>query len=382
MHSYNTVRRIVHGRGCSSALAAEVKRIGGSKVFIVTGPNIKRTLLGPVSEQLQQADLDVASFSEVAPDPKIEVVEHCLQAAKAASPDVIVGLGGGSTLDIAKVVAALMTNEGPVDKYFGMDLVPAPALPFILIPTTAGTGSEVTSISVLSDTKEQLKKAVVSSNMFATAVMLDPELTIGLPPKITATSGMDALVHAIESYTGLHATPFTDTLNHQAIGLIAANLRKAYTRGGNIDAREAMLNASCMAGMAFSNTQNGLVHAIALAVGGRYPLAHGLLTAAILPWVMEYNLLAGPEKFIEIARLFGEDTTGCNHLEAARKSVQAVRALLADLEIPTTLNHYGVERDALPDIAKGTIGAARLINNNLRSCTQESVEKLLLENYE
>ncbi len=382
MFIYNSVRRIIHGRGCSNSLPNEVKRLGGSKVFLVTSPTIRKNLLPPMESGFEKAGLTVEVFSNVPPDPKIEVAEQCLAAAKSATPDVIVGIGGGSVLDIAKVVAALMTNQGPVEKYFGVELVPSPALPFILLPTTAGTGSEVTSISVLSDPVNKLKKAVVSEHMYATSVMLDPELTLGLPPKITATSGMDALVHAIESFTGTRATPFTDALNMQAIGLIAANLRKAYARGQDIDTREAMLNASCIAGLGFSNTQTALVHAIALAVGGRYPLGHGQLTAAILPWVMEYNLIATPEKFITIARLFGEKVDSLSDLEAARRSVSAVRSLLTDLDIPFTLKPYGVTRESLPDIAKGAIGAVRVIPNNPRNVTLESIEKLLEENYD
>ena len=252
----------------------------------------------------------------------------------------------------------------------------------MLVPTTAGTGSEMTSICVLSDTKNSIKTAIVSDRLFAKTVLLDPELTLGLPPMVTATTGMDALVHAIESYTGVRATPLTDLLNHEAIRLIAGNLRQAYANGANLAARENMLHASALAGMAFSNTQNGLIHALALAIGGRYPLPHGLLTAFICPWALEYNLIANPAKYAEIARLFGEDTAGLPPVEAARLCVKAIKALLADLGIPWTLQGYGVAREALPDIALATVGAGRLIGNNPRRVTKESVEALLAANYE
>ncbi|WP_461208590.1 iron-containing alcohol dehydrogenase [Desulfocurvus sp. DL9XJH121] len=382
MQSFNTVRRIVHGVGSIGQVGREVARLGGSKVLVVADPAMAQLgILDTVAGVLEGEGFGVASFTGVEPDPKIAVVDKSLEAGRAAAPDVVIGLGGGSSLDIAKVTAALLANEGPVEKYFGMELVPRPGLPLILVPTTAGTGSEVTSISVLSDTANNIKKAVVSEHLYASTVLLDAGLTVGLPPHLTATTGMDALVHAVESFTGLHATAYTDTLNRRAIGLIAANLRLAFAQGGNLDARENMLNASCMAGMAFSNTQNGLVHAIALAIGGRFPLPHGLLTAFICPWIMEYNLLANPAKFIEIARLFGEDVEGLSEIEAARRSVRAVRALLADLGIPTTLKSHGVTRESIPDIAQGAIGAARLIGNNPRAVTREAVERLLLENY-
>ena len=260
---------------------------------------------------------------------KDEVGVDCVeQAAALAGADVVIGLGGGSSLDIAKAAAALSANPGPVSDYFGMDRVPQPGLPLMLVPTTAGTGSEMTSICVLSDTKNSIKTAIVSDRLFAKTVLLDPELTLGLPPMVTATTGMDALVHAIESYTGVRATPLTDLLNHEAIRLIAGNLRQAYANGGNLAARENMLHASALAGMAFSNTQNGLIHALALAIGGRYPLPHGLLTAFICPWALEYNLIANPAKYAEIARLFGEDTAGLPPVNAARQyrlSVPPVR---------------------------------------------------------
>jgi len=211
--------------------------------------------------------------------------------------------------------------------------------------------------------------------------MLDPELTLGLPAQITAMTGMDALVHAMESYTGRRATVFTDTLNLQAIRMIASNLRKAYANGSNRQARENMLYASCLAGMAFSNTQNGLDHALALAIGGRYHLPHGLLPAFICPWVMDYNLMAVPEKFARIAEAFGEDLSGMSEIEAARLAVQAVQDLLDDVGISYKLSSYGVPQEEFPTIARATVAAVRLISNNPRDVTEENVIRLLEANY-
>jgi len=382
-HSFTTVGRIVEGRGAMRAAPEEARRLGAGKVLVVTDPGVaKAGLLEALLAVLAEAGLTAEAFTGVAPDPKVEVVDACLAAVRQAAADVVIGLGGGSSLDIAKAAAALSANAGPVSDYFGMDRVPQPGLPLMLVPTTAGTGSEMTSICVLSDTKNSIKTAIVSDRLFAKTVLLDPELTLGLPPMVTATTGMDALVHAIESYTGVRATPLTDLLNHEAIRLIAGNLRQAYANGANLAARENMLHASALAGMAFSNTQNGLIHALALAIGGRYPLPHGLLTAFICPWALEYNLIANPAKYAEIARLFGEDTAGLPPVEAARLCVKAIKALLADLGIPWTLQGYGVAREALPDIALATVGAGRLIGNNPRRVTKESVEALLAANYE
>jgi len=379
---FNTVRRIVSGFGSLETLGDEIKRLKGTKVLIITDPGIKSAgLVELVAGVLDRAKTDYHFFTEVEPDPKIEVVFSSLAAAKNFGPDLIVGLGGGSSLDISKVTSVMMTNAGPIEKYFGMELVPEPGIPLILIPTTAGTGSEMTSICVLSDTAHKVKKGIVSEHMFARTALLDPQLTLGLPPHITAMTGMDALVHAIESYTGVRATIFTDTLNLQAICLVATNLRKAYAHGENREARENMLHASCLAGMAFSNTQNGLDHALALAIGGKFHLPHGLLTAFILPWVMEYNLLADPEKFIQIARAFGETPDGLPEVEGARLSVRAIKSLLDDLGISYKLSDYGVPQEEIPAIAKATIGAVRLISNNPRKVLEKEVIKLLEGNY-
>jgi alcohol dehydrogenase len=239
----------------------------------------------------------------------------------------------------------------------------------------------MTSICVLSDTKNKVKKGIVSEHMFARTALLDPQLTLALPPRVTAMTGMDALVHAIESFVGVRASVFTDTLNLQAIRLVAANLRLAYANGANLPARENMLHASCLAGMAFSNTQNGLDHALALAIGGKFHLPHGLLTAFILPWVMEFNLIATPKKYIEIAKAFGERIKRLSEIDAARLSVKAVKALLDDVGISYKLSSYGVPREEFPALAKATVGAVRLISNNPRSVTEQDVIGILETNY-
>jgi len=380
--SFETVRRITFGSGSLENLGNEIKRVNGSKVLVVTDPGLKSAgVLDAVAAALDKAKLSFSVFAEVEPDPRVEVALASVKAAQACDPDVIVGLGGGSSLDLAKVTSVLLANGGPIEKYFGMELVPRPGVPLILIPTTAGTGSEMTSICVLSDTKNKVKKGIVSEHMFARAALLDPQLTLALPPRVTAMTGMDALVHAVESFVGVRATVFTDTLNLQAVRLVAANLRQAFAQGQNLTARENMLHASCLAGMAFSNTQNGLDHALALAIGGKFHLPHGQLTAFILPWVMEYNLIATPGKYIEIAKAFGEKPKGMPEVQAARLAVTAVKSLLDDLGISYKLSSYGVPREEFPALAKATVGAGRLISNNPRMVSEADVIGLLEANY-
>ncbi len=382
--AFNTVSRVVHNWGCIQALPDEIKRLGknAAKVLIVSDPGIEAAgILDKVVSILSGAGLQAGVFSKVQSDPAFDSAEASIAFGQNFKPDIVVGIGGGSSLDIAKLTAAMLANSGPIARYVGMELIENPGLPLILVPTTAGTGSEVTSICVLSDTANKVKKGIVSQHLYARMVLLDPELTTGLPPRVTAMTGMDALVHAIESYTGKRATPFTDALNLEAIRFIGANLRMAYNRGQDREAREKMLYASCMAGMAFSNTQNGLDHALALAIGGRFHLPHGLLTAFILPWVMGFNMEANPRKFANIVRAMGEAPEGISDTEGAKLAVSAVQVLLDDLSISAKLSSYDVPREVFPDIAKATVGAVRLISNNPRDVSEKDVIELLEANY-
>jgi alcohol dehydrogenase class IV len=251
-----------------------------------------------------------------------------------------------------------------------------------LIPTTAGTGSEATNIAVLSDPKRGVKNGMVSEFLFARTAILDPQLTADLPPAVTAMTGMDALAHALESYTGMRGSPFTEALSLKALGIIGGALRRAYANGDNLRAREDMLYASCMAGMAFTNTQNALAHALSMTIGGRYHLPHGLLTASVLPWVMEFNLMANPAKYVEAARALGEKTEGLSELEAARLSLKAVRSLLEDLDIPCRLSSYEVPREAIAGLAQETIETqTRLVSNNPRKVSAQQAAAILEANY-
>lgn len=383
MKEFNTVRRVVSGAGCLSELGAEVARLAGRKVLIISDPGIEAAgLVDAASEILSKSGLKHVTFTKVEPEPTLAVVQASLEQCEVFAPDIIIGLGGGSSLDIAKVTSMMMVNPGPIDRYFGLELVPKPGPPLILIPTTAGTGSEVTSICVLADPRSQTKKGIVSEHLFAAVAMLDPELTLGLPPRVTAMTGMDALSHALESYTGTRSTEFTDTLNFRAIELIAGNLRQAFANGKKLEARENMLNASCLAGMAFSNTQTALAHALAMTIGARHHMPHGLLTAFIMPWVMEFNLMANPEKFIKVARAFGENTSGLPLVEAARLSVKAIKSLLDDLGISYRLSSYDVPREEIPSLAEAAIAnQQRLLSNNPREVSRDDMINILEENY-
>ena len=365
-YTYNSVSKIVYGPGVVAETGNIAKSFGATRVLIVTDPSLAALgLHKPVEAALASAGLASALFSEAELEPSAASIEKIAQQAKEFKAELIVGLGGGSALDSAKAACVLLTNEGPIEKYFGVNKVPNPCAPALYIPTTAGTGSEMTSISVLSDKASGAKLGVVSDYMYAKTVILDPELTVGLPPHVTAMTGVDAFVHAMESYVGKAATPFTDALNLQAMTLIARSIRRAYVNGQDLAARTDMLYASGLAGMGFSNTQNGIIHAVGTAVPRSYNLPHGLLMACLAPMCMGYNVMANPEKYATVARILGAQDEG-DTLTVARRAPELMRQLLIDLDIKPGLAAYGVTREDLPGVAERAAGAARLMGNNPR----------------
>lgn len=374
MSVFQTVSKIVFGCGAIKDLGGQAKTLGAKKVVVVTDPGlVKAGVHEPALAALSASGLEAALYQDVESDPKIEIVDSCLDFIRAHDADLVVGLGGGSAMDISKAAAMMVNNEAPINQYAGMNLVPKPGLPTILVPTTAGTGSEVTSIAVLSDTVNHVKVGVVSDYMFARTVLLDPELTVGLPPHVTAFTGLDALIHAIESYTGRMASFLTEPLALEAIRLVAANLRAAYADGSNLAARTGMLKASLLAGMAFANTQTAGAHACALSLGGKFHVPHGIATSLMLPAVMAFNSIAAPEKFARIAEIFGESTQGLGVMDKAELAIKAVVRLINDTGFTLGLENYKVAREDIPDLAKGAMKAARLWNNNPRRADEAQV---------
>jgi len=380
--AFQTVPKIIFGCGAIKKLAEGAKDLGATRVAVITDPGLVQAKVHlPVMEVLESAGLNPALFKDVEPDPKIEIVDNCLAFIKSHQADFIIGLGGGSAMDISKAAAVMHNNDGPINQYAGVNLVPRQGLPTILIPTTAGTGSEVTSIAVLSDTVNQVKVGVVSDHMFARLVLLDPELTLGLPSHITASTGLDALIHAIESYTGSQATFLTEPLAMEAIRLVGKNLRLAYVDGANVEARSGMLQASLLAGMAFANTQTAGAHACALSLGGKFHLPHGIATSLMLPAVMRFNSIAAPAKFANIAEAFGECLEGLSPMEKAEKAIVAIVRLIEDVGFELGLENYGVKQEDIPALAKGAIGAARLWNNNPRNATEKQIQQIFKDSF-
>lgn len=246
----------------------------------------------------------------------------------------------------------------------------------IAVPTTAGTGSEVTPIAILSDEKERLKKGVVSSHMIPAVAILDPELTLGLPPEVTAATGMDALIHAIEAYTSVNSTSITDLLACRAMELLYHNIRTAFAHGANLEARARMLEGSLLAGMAFANAGVTAVHAFAYPIGAEFHIPHGVANSLMLVAVMEFNMVGSLERFGHMARLFGEDTPGLSPRGLARRAVRAVEQLSRDLGLPRHLGEFGVRAEDIPRLAAGVLRVTRLLANNPRTITQKDAEEI------
>jgi alcohol dehydrogenase class IV len=318
-------------------------------------------------------------FDSVEPDPRFEIAVQAAELAKKEQADLVIGLGGGSPLDIAKVCAILATNTKPVSELFGIDMVPEAGLMTLLIPTTAGTGSEVTPIAILSDEHEKLKKGIVSPRLFPAAAILDPDLTVGMPPGVTAATGLDALIHAVEAFTSKNANSISDVLARQAMKLVFENIRKAYANGEDIEARANMLEGSLLAGMAFANAGVTAVHAFAYPIGAEFHIPHGVANSIMLPPVMEFNMLGNLEKFAAMAEIFGEPVAGLNQRERARRMVQALRELGEDLRIPRHLREFGVGEHHIPALAQGVMKVTRLLANNPRRITLADAEAIYRE---
>lgn len=350
---YEIPTAIEFGNGAVNDLAKHVKKLNGSKVLIVGDPGVVSAgVVDKLIAPLENDSIPYVIFSEIQPDPDIESVEKGLALAKEVGCDLVVGVGGGSSLDTAKAIGLMLTNPGNIRDYVGIDMVQNQAAPVVAIPTTAGTGSELTIWSVLSDRANKEKLSVGSVYNCPALALCDPELTTSLPPHLTAATGMDALTHALESYVNKATQPISEGMSVQAMKMISKNLRLAVVQGENVEARYQMLLASLIAAMAFNSTRLGLAHALAIPLGAHFKIPHGVVNAILLPEVMQFNVIGNIDKFTEIAEIFGVRTESLSKREAAEKAVEAVRRLKIDVGITQTLSDYGLEEEHLDMIAE------------------------------
>ncbi len=311
-----------------------------------------------VERILERNGVRFSIFAEIEPDPSANTVAKAFEVCRADDATALLAIGGGSTMDVAKAVGILATNGGRIQDYEGIEKFSIPPLPLLAIPTTAGTGSEVSGSCVITDTEKNLKMSIRHAALNpAKVAILDPIALKTLPATVAAHSGMDAFVHAFESYLSLNASPMTDANNLYAIELISQNIRPFVANRNNLEAGLRMLCGSCLAGMTFGLTGLGNVHCMARFVGAFSHVSHGLSNAICLPYAAEFNLLANPQKYARVALAMGEEVRGLNEMEAARRALHAITVLCRDLDVPSKLREIGVTEKRLPELARLCIEA-------------------------
>jgi alcohol dehydrogenase class IV len=373
--AFKIANKLITGAAAIEQLSAELTRLNVQNPLIVTDAILVQS--GTVDLALAQlGGRRYGVFDQVKPEPEISIVEDCTRAYREGGHDGLIGVGGGSAIDIAKGVAAFAGHEGSLGELFGVDQVKRKGPPLIAIPTTAGTGSEVTNVAIFSDKQAQLKKGIVSDYLLPDVALVSPLMTLTCPRSVTAASGVDALVHAIEAYLSVNASPITDAIALGAIKLIVKALPKAYANPSSLQAREDMATASLMAGMAFGNAGVGAVHALAYPLGGRFNIAHGVSNALLLPYVMEWNKLACVERMRDIAEAMGVRVAHLSDKDAADLAVKAMADLCAAVEIPTGLRSFNVPEDAIPAMAEEASKIERLMRNNPRTLTAVDIQKI------
>ncbi|WP_176235191.1 iron-containing alcohol dehydrogenase family protein [Candidatus Hakubella thermalkaliphila] len=371
--------KIIMGNHSLDRVGDEARKYG-SRVMLVCGQRAMREsgTLQKCQSLLESKDLEVILFDQVKGEPDLDLVREGLTLAREEKVEVVIGLGGGSAIDVAKAVAGLFYLEGEVEEYHDGRKIEGPGIAFMAIPTTAGTGAEVTNNSVLTNQKTSLKQSIRSPLWYARCVIVDPTLTLSIPPAVTAATGADALVQAIEAYSSSRAQPITDALAARAIQLLGANLARVYKNGQNLKARKDMLVGSVLAGMALSNAGLGAIHALAHPIGVQLDLPHGLVCGILLPSVMEHNLECAQEKYAQIAGLLGVDIVGSSPWEAAQLAIQKVKAVLKEVEIPEDFR--GFDRRALnyPEIISYALSSNSL-KYNPRKMEAEDLKEILDE---
>ncbi|HMK33976.1 MAG TPA: iron-containing alcohol dehydrogenase [Desulfomonilaceae bacterium] len=370
MVEFNTFQirtKIVFGTGSLLKLGEVAKDMQVRRYLLIADPAMAENgTLDSAVNSLKTAGLNGDVFQKVDPEPYLDNAEDGARIGREAKADLVIGMGGGSAMDTAKAAAILLTNKGKAEDYIGLNKVESPGVATLMVPTTAGTGAEVTFTAVFTNRETKAKGGINSPFLFPSVALLDPELTVSLPPNVTAATGMDALTHAVESVTSRSSTVFTEALALTAIRLIAQNLRRAVYHGNDIQARDNMLMGSLLGGLALADAGVGAAHALAYPLGGFYRIPHGLANAILIPHVMEFNLPAAELKFALVARAFGESVEGVAARWAAEAAVEAVRTLCMDIGIPASLEEVGVPHSDIPQMVESALKVTRPVENNPR----------------
>ncbi|RQS26832.1 MULTISPECIES: iron-containing alcohol dehydrogenase [unclassified Burkholderia] len=378
--SFETTPRIVCEQGSAQRLHEIVAAVGGSRVLMVTDKGMQATgLLEPVIVAFAKAGQEAIVYADVQADPPEEVVLAAVEFAIQHKIDAVVGIGGGSSMDTAKLVALLAKTKQPLAEIYGIGLAKGPRLPLIQVPTTAGTGSEATPISIVT-TPTHEKKGVVSSLLYPDVAVLDGLLTLGLPPAVTAMTGIDAMVHAIEAYTSRHKKNLlSDMFALRALTLLYPNIRRAVSDGADAQAREQMLLGSLLAGIAFANAPVAAVHALAYPLGGHYGLPHGLTNSLMLVPVMRFNERVAAPLYAELGRVMLPELGPLPEAAASEAFVDAIATLVREMPYAQTLREAGISASSLPMLATDAMNVKRLLINNPRDVEYEDALALYQE---
>lgn len=367
---------IITGAGSSEKVGEQAKRLGATKALIVTDPGIlKIGYTDQIANNLNNAGIISTIFSDVTPDPTLQNVTDGLKQFADENCDLIVSIGGGSAIDCGKGISVRPTNDGEFADYMGVDKIPNLGIPSIAIPTTAGTGSEVSKVTVITDTERNIKMMLSSSCLLASVAIVDPLLSLTTPPHLTAAVGVDALTHAIEAYVSKRAQPITDALALKAIKLISGSLRQAWSDGENISARTDMMIGASIAGMAFSNSSVALVHGMSRPIGAYFHIHHGLSNSVLLLDVMEFSVVGAPQRFADIAEAMGEQIDGLAPMKQADAAITAVERLVNDIEMPR-LGQIGIDEEKFDEVVEQMAADAIASGspaNNPRLATQEEI---------
>jgi alcohol dehydrogenase class IV len=370
---------LITGSGSSEKVGEESKKLGVKKGLIVTDEVLSKLgVLEGTKKVLSENKIQFAVYDKISTEPTVDYVKEGLKTYRENGCDFLIAIGGGSAIDTAKAIAVMVTNSGSIEDYKGLNKIPGKGVPLIAIPTTGGTGSEVTVFTIITDTKTDVKMLIGSPFIMPQVAIVDPLLTLSCPRGLTAAVGIDALTHAIEAYASVKAQPMSDIFCLSAIELISGNLRQAWANGNNVEAREKTMLGALQAGIAFSNASVALVHGMSRPIGAYFHVAHGASNAALLGVVAEFSLIGNPTRYAHIARAMGENITGLNDLEAAQLAAKAIKQLIKDIKIPS-LKALGVEKEKLdqlaPRMAEDAI-ASGSPGNNPRQATKDEIVEL------
>ena len=367
-------QKIVFGTGCIETFVEDYKKLGLQHLFVLTAPPIRPLIEEPL-ETLRKAGISIEIFQNILAEPTVNDFKAILEVAREFKADSVVGIGGGSVLDVTKLVAAFLNSDQQVEDCFGTGFIKQKGLWFACLPTTAGTGSEVSPNAILLDERDHLKKGIVSPFLIADAAYVDPKLTWTVPAKVTADTGMDALTHCIEAYTNKFAHPSVDIYALKGIQLIAANLEKAVKNGQDQEAREALAFGSLYGGLCLGPVNTAAVHALSYPLGGEFHIPHGLSNAILLPSVMKFNMPANIKRHAEVAIALGCQP-GANEEETAQRGVDFIYRLADAVGIPNKLTALDIPQTAVDGMAKAAMQVQRLLKNNPREVTEQDAKDI------